>query len=98
MRLVRRGDPGFAEACVGRIFNARRPASASPAAVLLAASDEDVVDGVRLARERGWQVSVRSGGHCWAGWSVRDDALLIDLGGMREMTLDGDGSPPRGRR
>ena len=39
-----------------------------------------MVDGVRLARERGWQVSVRAGGHSWAGWSVRDDALLIDLG------------------
>ena len=28
----------------------------------------------------GWKVSVRSGGHSWAAWSVRDDALLIDLG------------------
>ena len=37
--------------------------------------------GVRLARERGWQVAVRSGGHSWAQWSVRDDALVIDLGG-----------------
>ena len=35
---------------------------------------------VRLARERGWQVAVRSGGHSWAQWSVRTDALVIDLG------------------
>ena len=27
---------------------------------------------VLLARERGWQVAVRSGGHSWAQWSVRD--------------------------
>ena len=45
-------------------------------------------DGVRLARERGWQVAVRSGGHSWARWSVREDALLIDLGGLREMAYD----------
>jgi FAD/FMN-containing dehydrogenase len=33
-------------------------------------------------------VSVRGGGHSWAGWSVRDDALLIDLGGFRELGYD----------
>ena len=35
----------------------------SPAAVLEAADEADVVAGVRLAAERGWSVSVRSGGH-----------------------------------
>ena len=44
--------------------------------------------GVRLARERGWQVAVRSGGHSWAQWSVRDDALVIDLGGLQELSYD----------
>jgi FAD/FMN-containing dehydrogenase len=91
VRLVERGDAGFREACFGRIFNARKPDDRTPAAVLFAASDQDVVDGVRLARGRGWGVSVRSGGHSWAGSSVREDALLIDLGDMREMTCDADG-------
>ena len=31
---------------------------------------------------------MRGGGHSWAVWSLRDDALLIDLGGLREMTFD----------
>jgi FAD/FMN-containing dehydrogenase len=84
MNLVRPEDAGFREAAVGRIFNARKP-DRTPAAVLFAESDEDVVEGVRLARRRGWPVSVRSGGHSWAGWSVRDGALLIDLGRMREL-------------
>lgn len=88
MRLVERDDPAFAEACHAPIFNARRPIERVPAAVLQARSEQDVVDGVRLARERGWQVSVRSGGHSWAGWSVRDDALLIDLGAMQELGFD----------
>ncbi|MET7569037.1 FAD-binding oxidoreductase [Streptomyces sp. NPDC005492] len=81
-------DEDFEEACFGRIFNARVPQDRSPAAVLMAESERDVVEGVRLALERGWQVSVRSGGHSWAAWSVREDALLIDLGGFREMAYD----------
>lgn len=82
------GDDDFEEACLGRVFNARRPADRRPAAVLEAVTEQDVVEGVRLALERGWQVAVRSGGHSWASWSVRRDALLIDLGGFREMTYD----------
>jgi FAD/FMN-containing dehydrogenase len=82
-----RGEDGYEEARVGRIFNARRP-ERFPAAVLCAASEADVIAGVKLARERGMRVSIRSGGHSWAAWSLRDDALLIDLGRMREMTLD----------
>ena len=56
--------------------------------MLLAADENDVIAGVRLAAERGWTVSVRSGGHSWAAWSLRDDALLIDLGAMRDMAYE----------
>lgn len=87
------GDADFEEACFGRVFNARRPSDRTPAAVLTAGSEQDVVDGVRLALERGWQVAVRSGGHSWAAWSVRADALLIDLGACaRWRTTRGPGS------
>jgi len=85
--LLLREDDGFEDARVDRIFN-RRLAIRSPAAVLKARSEQDVVLGVRLARERGWQVAVRSGGHSWAQWSVRDEALVIDLGELREMSYD----------
>lgn len=88
-RLVRRGDDGFEDARIGRVFNQRRPGR-EPAAVLFAASERDVVAGVRVAAAEGLQVSIRSGGHSWAAWSVRDDALLIDLGGYREMSYDPD--------
>ncbi len=82
-----RGDAGYEQARVGGLFNARRP-DRYPEAVLLAADEDDVVAGVRLAAERGLNVSVRAGGHSWAAWSVRDDALLIDLARMRELTYD----------
>jgi FAD/FMN-containing dehydrogenase len=47
-----------------------------------------VVAAVLLAREKGWQVTVRSGGHSWAQWSVRTDALVIDLGALHELAYD----------
>jgi len=86
-RLVMRGEPGYEQARADRIFNARRP-DRFPAAVLEAGCDDDVIEGVRLAAEHGWPVSVRSGGHSWAAWSLRDDALLIDLGGLRDIGYD----------
>ena len=86
-RFLERGQPGYEEARTHRVFNGRRP-DRFPAAVLLAETDDDIVAGVRLANARGCPVSVRSGGHSWAAWSIRDDALLIDLGGLRDITYD----------
>ena len=54
----------------------------------MARDDDDVINGVKLAAEQGWAVSVRSGGHSWAAWSLHDDALLIDLGELRDITYD----------
>lgn len=85
--MIRRGEPGFDDARIGRVFNARRP-DRQPDAVLCARSVEDVRAGVLLARERGWRVAVRSGGHSWAAWSVREDGLLIDLGGLADVEYD----------
>ena len=82
-----RGDARFEEARVDRIFN-RRLTSREPAAVVRPTTEGEVVAAVLLARERGWQVAVRSGGHSWAQWSVRTDALVIDLGAMRELSYD----------
>ena len=93
-RLYWRGDDSYEQERVGRVFNGRKP-DRYPAAILKAAHEEDIVAGVRLARELGLKVSVRSGGHSWAAWSVRDDALLIDLDGMREISLDVDTSTVR---
>ena len=85
--LLRPGEPGFEAARVERIFN-RRLTARQPAAVLQVGSEQDVVDGVRLARERGWRVAVRSGGHSWAQWSIRDDALVLDLGALTDIAYD----------
>ncbi|MGN9846717.1 FAD-binding oxidoreductase [Nonomuraea sp. H19] len=83
----RSGDAGFSDAALATIFNGRRPAR-RPAAVLRAADAVDVAAGVKLAAAEGWKVSVRSGGHSWAAWSLREDALLIDLASLNGMHYD----------
>ncbi len=84
-QLLRPGTVGFDEAARGRIFNARQP-TRRPAAVLRAADEAAVAAGVRLARAEGLKVAVRSGGHSWAAWSLRDDTLLIDLAAFTAMS------------
>jgi FAD/FMN-containing dehydrogenase len=87
--LFLRGQDGYEEARVGRVFNRRRP-DRYPDAVLIAADAGAVAEGVRLARSRGWPVAVRSGGHSWAVWSVRDGGLLIDLQNLNRMAYDAE--------
>lgn len=73
----------FSDAVWGPVFNHRREvASRIPRAVVRATSPSHVAAAVRVARQLGCRVSVRSGGHSWAVWSVRDDAVLIDLGAL----------------
>ena len=76
----------YEEARVGRVFNHRRP-SRYPRAIVQATCEQHIVDAVKLANSLGCRVSVRSGGHSWAAWSVRDDAILIDLGQHQHLAL-----------
>lgn len=64
------------------VFNHRRPTERVPRAVVKARTAAHVRQAVELAARENCRVSVRSGGHSWAAWSVRDDAVLIDLGGL----------------
>ncbi|KAI1116398.1 FAD-binding domain-containing protein [Nemania sp. NC0429] len=78
----------FSEAVWGRVFNRRRDRSRVPRAVVHASCVAHVREAVGLAGRQGCRVSVRSGGHSWAAWSVRQDAVLVDLGGLRHVTYD----------
>ncbi|KAI0876745.1 FAD binding domain protein [Hypoxylon argillaceum] len=83
------GDPkAFSEAVWGRVFNRRRDTSRVPRAVVQASCVAHVREAVELASREQCRVSVRSGGHSWAAWSVRQDAVLVDLGGLRHMAYD----------
>lgn len=88
--IIWRGEPGYEPGRVDPVFNCRVP-DRFPAAVVFAGSVEDVQRAVRLAAERDLKVSVRSGGHSWGAWGVRDDTVLIDLSRMTELRLADDG-------
>jgi FAD/FMN-containing dehydrogenase len=85
--ILWRGSTGYERSRVGRVFNYRRP-SRYPIAVVEVTTEEHIVEAVRLADELNCRVSVRSGGHSWAVWSVREGAILIDLGRYHEFSLD----------
>jgi|SRR5688572_6459926 len=48
----------------------------------------DVMDAVRFARTHDLPVSIRGGGHNVAGHAVCDGGMMIDLSGMRAVTVD----------
>ncbi|KAL6235089.1 hypothetical protein BDW75DRAFT_230595 [Aspergillus navahoensis] len=83
-------DPAvYEEARVGRVFNNRRP-QRYPIAVDKATCTADIVAAVKLAKEKHCRVAVRSGGHSWAAWSVRDESILIDLGNYKHLEVDAE--------
>ncbi|KAI2814201.1 CAZyme family AA7 [Aspergillus niger] len=83
------GDSVYEEARVGRVFNHRRP-QRFPLAVVKATSTSDIIKAVKLAAEKKCRVAIRSGGHSWAAWSVRDESILIDLGNYKHLEVDAE--------
>ncbi len=59
-----------------------------PRIIVQAANENAVVEAVRFARSNGMKVAVRGGGHNWVGFSLRDDSLLIDLGRLKNVSID----------
>jgi FAD binding domain/Berberine and berberine like len=59
-----------------------------PALIALCRSVEDVQVAVRAARAHALPLSVRGGGHDWAGRALRHDGLVIDLSAMRRVEID----------
>ena len=61
-----------------------------PAGIVRCADAEDVTQTLRIASDYGLPVTVRGGGHNVAGRAVADEALLIDLSGMRAVSVHAD--------
>lgn len=72
-----------------RVYNARLP-DRYPVAIARPGTVEEVQAVVKLAAELQLRVAVRSGGHSWACWSIRDGSILIDLVNLKHLSYDKD--------
>jgi FAD/FMN-containing dehydrogenase len=59
-----------------------------PALIARCSTSPEVVQAIRFGRDRALEISVRGGGHNFAGSAVCDDGLMIDLSAMREVAVD----------
>ena len=82
--VIAEGDGGYDAA--RRVWNGvidRRPAL-----VVGCTGNADVIASITYAREHGLPVSVRGGGHNVAGTAVAEGAVVLDLGAMRNVSVD----------
>ncbi|RZS36954.1 secreted protein [Herbihabitans rhizosphaerae] len=66
--------------------------SRAPAAVARCSSAEHVRACVETARNARIPIAARGGGHSYAGYSVPDRGLVVDLGGMSDVKVNADGT------
>jgi len=83
-QLYAPGEDGYDEA--RKIYNAM--IDKRPGMVARCADVADVMSAVNLARDHGWTVAVRGGGHNGAGLGTCDDGLVIDLSPMKGIQID----------
>lgn len=84
--LLEPGAPGYetAREVWNGMFDRR------PGLIAHCATEEDIRRTVQLASSRNLQVAVKGGGHSVAGYSAVEGGLLIDLSGMRTVSVDPD--------
>ncbi|MFJ9952895.1 FAD-binding oxidoreductase [Kitasatospora sp. NPDC091207] len=85
--LLRPGSADYESARLPR--NLRFAPAAHPEAIARCAHSADVAECLRFARRFGVRFAVRSGGHCYAGWSS-DTPLVIDLARLDTVRVDRD--------
>jgi hypothetical protein len=83
-KVVCPGDHGYDAARA--VFNGM--IDRRPLAVIRPVDASDVVRCIAFARRHDLPLSVRGGGHSVAGNAVRDDALMLDLSGMKALRAD----------
>ena len=82
--VIAPGDPSYDER--RRVWNGS--VDRHPAAILRCADVADVRVAVTFARRTALPLAVRSGGHSFAGLSVCDHGIVIDLGAMKHIRVD----------
>src|SRR5436189_6011110 len=83
-QVVTADDAGYDEARA--VYNAM--IDRRPRAVVRCMGTDDIVAAVNFARENGLALAVRGGGHSVPGFGTADDAVVVDLSGLRGVGVD----------
>jgi FAD/FMN-containing dehydrogenase len=83
-KVVLRGDDEYAQ--TRQIWNGA--VEHQPALIAVCETPADVQAAVRTARQHDLPLSVRGGGHDWAGRALRHNGLVIDMSHMRRVDVD----------
>lgn len=86
MQWVTPDDPAYDEARA--VWNGRF--DSRPDVIARVSSAQDVAEAFGRARDEGLAVTVKGGGHDYAGHSAADGGLLIDLGPLDAVEVDAD--------
>ena len=78
------GEPEYDEACT--LFNAR--IERRPRHIVRCSHPRHIAAALDYARLRDLRVAVRGGGHSVAGLSLVDDGIVIDVRGLRAISID----------
>lgn len=82
--LIQPDDPAFDVA--RRLWNGRF--EPRPLGIVRCETAADVAATIATARERGLPLGVKGGGHSYAGLSLQDGGLAVDLSPMRSVDVD----------
>ncbi|MFI9587123.1 FAD-binding oxidoreductase [Streptomyces sp. NPDC052236] len=85
-KLIRPDDAAYPTA--RQLYNTRFD-SLKPAAVAYIAGEDDVKECLAYARAHRVPVSIRNGGHSYAGWSSGNGRLVIDVSSLNQVARDG---------
>jgi FAD/FMN-containing dehydrogenase len=86
-QLIRPQDDGYDEART--VFYGGF--DCHPALIVRVADPTDVSHVITLARDRGLELAIRSGGHSVAGHSTTEGGIVLDLSEMKHLEIDTEG-------
>lgn len=86
--IILEGDNAYDEARHQRIWNQRLAASKHPAAIITVRDAAEARAAILFARENGLKLTVRGHGHNYEAASLRDGAIMLDIGPINGLEID----------
>ncbi|MGL5820030.1 MAG: FAD-binding oxidoreductase [Sarcina sp.] len=83
-KIVDKSHPDYEKEVIG--WN--RAHTAKPLAIIFCENARDISNVLRVAKREEMAVRIRSGRHHYEGFSIADDAIIIDVSKMKDIKID----------